>query len=53
MCGVNALSTDLQTDRVVTLNGESVTVTINAMVFLLMMPGYCADLVADNGWFML
>jgi uncharacterized surface protein with fasciclin (FAS1) repeats len=51
VAGVNALSTDLTNGQeVVTLNGESVTVTINADgVFINDAQVTVADLVADNG----
>ena len=51
VAGVNALSTDLTNGQeVVTLNGESVTVTINAEgVFINDAQVTVADLVADNG----
>jgi transforming growth factor-beta-induced protein len=51
VAGVNALSTDLTDGQeVVTLNGESVTVTINADgVFINDAQVTVADLVADNG----
>ncbi|MBK7524031.1 MAG: fasciclin domain-containing protein [Saprospiraceae bacterium] len=51
VAGVNALSTDLSNGQeVVTLNGESVTVTINADgVFINDARVTVADLVADNG----
>jgi transforming growth factor-beta-induced protein len=51
VAGVNALSTDLTDGQeVVTLNGESVTVTINADgVFINDAQVTVADLVAENG----
>ncbi|MBK8547356.1 MAG: fasciclin domain-containing protein [Saprospiraceae bacterium] len=51
VAGVNALSTDLSNGQeVVTLNGESVTVTINAEgVFINDAKVTVADLVATNG----
>ena len=51
VAGINALSTDLTDGQeVVTLNGQSVTVTINADgVFINDAQVTVADLVADNG----